>query len=73
MSPSLECGALAPLWPKRRQAAALQGGAHLSSDKLWQKLLYSLGQCVRLALVEFRTNSQICSLARFLTQRPTAD
>ncbi|HJP91738.1 MAG TPA: amino acid adenylation domain-containing protein [Pyrinomonadaceae bacterium] len=23
----LECGALAPLWPKRRQAAALQGGA----------------------------------------------
>jgi hypothetical protein len=27
MGASLECGALAPLWPKRRQAAALQGGA----------------------------------------------
>jgi hypothetical protein len=25
MDISLECGALAPLWPKRRQAAALQG------------------------------------------------
>ena len=24
----LECDALASLWPKRRQAAALQGGAH---------------------------------------------
>ena len=28
LSTSLECGALAPLWPKRRQVSALQGGAH---------------------------------------------
>src|SRR5688572_15706458 len=27
LSAALECGALAPLWPKRQQAAALQGGA----------------------------------------------
>jgi hypothetical protein len=26
---SLECGDLSPLWPKRRQGGALQGGAQL--------------------------------------------
>src|SRR5204863_6270683 len=34
LSTSLECGALAPLWPKRRRVGALQGGVIIPSDSL---------------------------------------
>ena len=64
---SLECGALAPLWPKRRQAAALQGGAQASVAGVGgiHALRYNFGSTFGFPRSEFKENGYIL-LRRFL-------